>query len=320
MDQKPGGERLDSLTGVLMRNAAEARIAAGMRERPGGTLFLCEVEGIRRINERRGYLAGDDCLRRAARLLSYMIRPEDILGRRSGAQFVIFMWDCGDAKLAGASAERIRNRFRADGEKEGGKLPLSLTIVWTLREEGSTCGTLLARADGELARRRAGLEAAEDRNRRRKDRWAEDIRQVRRELLEQIRKPGAYCQDYEMFKAIYRFLARGIIRSGQKACVILLTLVSREGESPRLQEKDALMERLGEYIGDALRVGDVYARYSSCQYLLLVINTTKSQADLIAGRIREKFLSGGDDNDVLIHHCYDLEPAHMAEAGAEPGR
>lgn len=81
-------------------------------------------------------------------------------------------------------------------------------------------------------------------------------RKVRKDLIEQIQQPGAYCQDYETFKGIYRFLARGIIRSGQKVCVSLITVVDGEGESPGLHERDTLMEQLGEIIRAALRVGD----------------------------------------------------------------
>ena len=85
MQQKPAGrirrrERSrDSLTGVLTKSAAEAQIASKMREKRGGALFLCDVDDIKRINERYGYLAGDECLKQTAQILSYMIHPNDIL-------------------------------------------------------------------------------------------------------------------------------------------------------------------------------------------------------------------------------------------------
>lgn len=320
MQQKPAGrirrrERSrDSLTGVLTKSAAEAQIASKMREKRGGALFLCDVDDIKRINERYGYLAGDECLKQTAQILSYMIHPNDILGRRSGAEFVIFVPDCQDILQAEEYARRLNNRFGASGEKGNGKMPPSLTIVWVLRETEGTCGMLLARADAEMERRHAALKETE--SKKGTDHYIKDIRQVRKELLEQIRKPGAYCQDYETFKGIYRFLARGLIRNGQRACVILITVVNEEGGSPRLNEKDELMEQLGEDIGNTLRIGDVYARYSSSQYLLLVINAAKQQADMIADRIREQFLAGGHSNDVLIHHCYELQPARIGETAA----
>lgn len=308
---KKGDKSRDSLTGVLTKSAAEAQIASKMREQRGGALFLCDVDGIKQINERYGYLAGDECLKQTAQILSYMIHPNDILGRRSGAEFVMFMPDGRDAQQAEEYVRRINNRFCAGGERGSGKIPPSLTIAWVLRETEGTCGMLLERADAEMERLHAELKEAK--RKKGTDHYIKDIRQVRKELLEQIKRPGAYCPDYETFKGIYHFLARGLIRNGQKACVILITVVNEEGGSPRLNEKDELMERLGEEIGNALRIGDVYARYSSSQYLLLVINAAKQQADMIADRIREQFLAGRRNNDVLIHHCYELQPARIGE-------
>ena len=76
------------------------------------------------------------------------------------------------------------------------------------------------------------------------DNYQKDVRQVRNDLMEQIRVPGAYCQDYDTFKSIYRFLERGIIRGGQKSCVILLSVTDEEGRSIAPDKKDRLMERL----------------------------------------------------------------------------
>ena len=314
MDQRPGEERRESrdgLTGVLMKDSAETRIISRMWEKREGTLFPCNVNDMKRINEQYGHLMGDECLKQAARILSYMICADDVLGRRSGDQFMIYMPDCRDERQAEDASRRFNNRFRTSGGKVGGKIPLSATVVWALQTPADTWPELLARADGEMERELADMESAWRQSTRSRDRYIRDVKQVRKELAEQIRKPGAYCRDYETFKGIYRFLARGIIRSGQKACVILITVVNEEGGSPWLKEKDTLMKQLGSQIEAALRIGDVYTRYSSSQYLLLVINTTERQADKIAERIREQFLASREGNDVLIHNCYELQPAQI---------
>lgn len=226
---------------------------------------------------------------------------------------MIYMPDCRDERQAEDASRRFNNRFRTSGGKVGGKIPLSATVVWALQTPADTWPELLARADGEMERELADMESAWRQSTRSRDRYIRDVKQVRKELAEQIRKPGAYCRDYETFKGIYRFLARGIIRSGQKACVILITVVNEEGGSPWLKEKDTLMKQLGSQIEAALRIGDVYTRYSSSQYLLLVINTTERQADKIAERIREQFLVSREGNDVLIHNCYELQPAQIGK-------
>lgn len=316
MGRKPGEkhrsqESRDGLTGVLLKDSAETRIISKMWEKREGALFLCNVNDMKQINEQYGHLMGDECLKQIARILSYMICADDILGRRSGDQFMIYMPDCRSEEQAREISRRLDNRFRASGGKVGGRIPLSTTVVWALQASTDIWPELLARADGEMERELAERESACKQCRRSKDLYIRDVRQVRKELSEQIQKSGAYCQDYETFKGIYRFLARGIIRSGQKACVILITVVNENGGSPRLDEKDVLMEQLGGQIEDALRLGDVYTRYSSSQYLLLVINTTERQADKIAERIREQFLSSRAGNDVLIHNCYELQPAQI---------
>ena len=311
--EKINKKNQDSLTGVLKKDAAEAQIASRMKEKSGGALFLCDVKYINQINERYGHPAGDACLKQVARILSYMIHPNDILGRRSGAGFVIFLPDCQDTGRAEEFAGYLNNRFCASREKWGGKIPLSLTIIWILRKPADTCAALFTRADALRKEQRAALEENEKQDKKRKDYYIKDIRQVRKDLREQISKKGAFCQDYETFKGIYRFLARGLIRGGQEACVILITLVNQEGGSPWLYEKDTLMERLGEDIGSTLRLGDVYTRYSSSQYLLLVIDATKNQADTIVSRIREKFIADGHNNDVLVHRCYQLQPAQTED-------
>ncbi len=284
-----------------------------MREKQRGALFLCDVNDLKKINEQYGHLAGDECLKQVARILSYMIHPDDIFGRHGGDEFIIFMPDCTDADQAREICERMENRFRADRGKDKRQISLSVTVVCVLYRPGDTFRGLLERAETELKGREDTWRTRKEQRRKEKDHYIKDVRQVRKELMEQIQKPGAYCQDYETFKGIYRFLERGIIRSGQKACVILITVVDEQGGSLLPCEKDVLMEQLGADIGRALRIGDVYTRYTSSQYLLLVIDTTEGQADRIVGRIKEQFLVGRQGNNILIHHCYELQPARIRE-------
>ena len=312
MNEKPDAgrkkeEAWDQLTGLLKKDIAEAQIISKMREERGGALFLCDVVHMKQINEQYGHQMGDECLKQVAQILSYMIRPNDILGRCGGDEFVIFMPECHDMEQAQEICRRIQERFHASRGK--GRCSLSLTVVWELRKMGNTYQKLFERAWEKLEQQKGTLDIAKTKNRKREDHYIADVRQVQEELTEEIQKQEAYCQDYETFKSIYRFLERRIARSGQKACVILLTVVDGQGKNPLPYEKDVLMEQLGKDIGITLRLGDVYTRYSSSQYLLLVIDTTEGQADRIVTRIRERFLDGRQGEDVLIHHCYELQSA-----------
>ena len=83
MNEKPdegkqNEEERDQLTGLLKKDMAEIQIASKMRGKRGGTLFLCDVDHMKQINERYGHQTGDECLKQVAQILSYMIRSNDI--------------------------------------------------------------------------------------------------------------------------------------------------------------------------------------------------------------------------------------------------
>lgn len=304
---------LDSLTGILKKNVAEERVASIVNTEHAGTLFMCDVNRLRRINNQYGHLAGDECLKQVAQILDYMIHQDDILGRYGGDEFLIFMPSCRREEQAQEICRRIENRFRDSSNREKGRINPTVTVVYVVCQPGETCRSLFRRIEEELEQHGSEQHTALEQTEDRRNHYIKDVKRVRRELIEQIKEPGAFCQDYETFKGIYRFLERGLIRSGQEACVILITVVDEQGGSLLPYEKDELMERLGEHIGSTLRIGDVYTRYSSSQYLVLVIDTTAGQADMIAGRIKERFLEDGSGNDILIHHCYELQPARFGE-------
>lgn len=73
------------------------------------------------------------------------------------------------------------------------------------------------------------------------------------------------------------------------------------------------MRHLGEDIRSELRIGDVYTRYSSSQYLVLVIDTTEHMAEMIARRIQNRFSENVQKKSILIHYCYALQPAKFFE-------
>ncbi len=310
-EKPPGAGKLDRLTGVLAKEAAVAQASSAMNKNRSGALFLCDINSLKRINVQQGHRAGDACLKQVAQILTYMTSQQDILCRCGGDEYFIYMPACRDVCQAEDICSRIEKRFLASAGKGKGSISFLVTTVYALWQPGDTWQRLSERAVTEMEKRKAETQTSERRKEDGKDPYGKDVRRIRQELIEQISKPGAYCQDYDSFKGIYRFLERSIIRSGQKACVILITVVDGQGGSLKPYEKDALMERLGADIGATLRIGDVYTRYSSSQYLLLVIDTTEGQADRIVNRIKERFLTEELGNRILVHHCYELQPARI---------
>ena len=141
-----------------------------------------------------------------------------------------------------------------------------------------------------------------------------DIKQIREELSEHDLIKGAYCQDYETFKGIYRFMERRLHRTKSNVYIILFTLTNGEGDLTSLADREAGMGYLKDRIQGCLRSADVFPQYSSGQFLVMVSDVTCELAEMIAERIETAFYKDQKrgTEDLLLHHCYPLTPVRPA--------
>ena len=110
----------DPLTETYNRNAADANIREYLRLHPDdrAAIAMIEVTDIRRINESCGRHVGDMILRSAAKLIERYLGIDSILGRNSGAQFIVLISEKGDEKVE-SIIEKITEAKRVveyDGE------------------------------------------------------------------------------------------------------------------------------------------------------------------------------------------------------------
>lgn len=189
--EKPADQReLDHLTGTLKKSVAEALIASLLNRNRSGALLMCDVNNMKRINDQYGHLAGDECLKRVSQILAFMIRQDDIFCRSGGDEFLIFMPNCQDVQQSEEICQRIEKRFRTTGKQEKGQIPLSVTAVVVLWQPGDDCKKLLERADMELQKRKSLLRMEREKKNSGGDHYIKDASRIRKELMEQIRKPG----------------------------------------------------------------------------------------------------------------------------------
>ena len=101
---------------------------------------------------------------------------------------------------------------------------------------------------------------------------------------------GAYDCSYPSFIDAYHILSRNMERSGQSVYMMLLTIVDYEGKKISNQAKlDSKSKLLQEAISNTLRQGDTYCKYSSSQYLLLLVGTNKESCKIVYRRVLSKY-------------------------------
>lgn len=105
---------------------------------------------------------------------------------------------------------------------------------------------------------------------------------------------GVFFCKYTVFREIYRLEARRILRAGIAEHTILLTLVPEDPvqtiDNVRLQYyKKRAMDKLQVTLGKSLRMGDVAARYSEEQYVIMLPSCSYEGAEKVVTRITANF-------------------------------
>lgn len=117
-----------------------------------------------------------------------------------------------------------------------------------------------------------------------------DIREVKADIQEE-NPTGVFFCGYPIFKEIYHLEARKSVRSQTPENLVLLTIEAPETEPPEVVQfriRQA-MKGMEQTICECLRVGDVAAKYSETQFIILLPSCTEDLSMLVANRIISKF-------------------------------
>lgn len=140
----------DALTGLYNRAYFDEEIKRLSSDRaiPTGVV-VCDVNGLKIVNDALGHLKGDRLLKSAAAVLRQSFRETDIVARIGGDEFAVLLPNTGEHPIL-RSLERIK-RLTKDTREADSEIPLSISLGYAVRTNASvTLESAFSEADDRM--------------------------------------------------------------------------------------------------------------------------------------------------------------------------
>ena len=279
----------DYLTGLLGRKSGEARIMQMMQDKPGCLAFI-DLDNLKQTNDTMGHLAGDYALMTVGEVLLEL--NQDAVAMRLGGDEFVFYMNNVNKEEATRKIEEIFRKFDARKEKSAYLSGSSLSAGLCMVKPSDPYSEVLAKADKALyhvkqrgkgsfyfytsSLNEAKLTSSGDLNR----------------LLVGLREcghNGSLSVEYREFARIYDYVRNLTDRFQQNMELIMITIQPAVAGSLYIDEKERAMTVMEKTILASLRAVDVCTRFSSEQFLVILMDAEKEDIEVITNRIFDNF-------------------------------
>lgn len=301
--------KVDYLTGLLDRVQGEKEITESLRN-GNGCVMMIDLRHFRLLNEKYGHLAGDYALKLTADILKE-VSEKDIICRIGGDQFIYFVAGINRQEDAEQKAEQILQIFEKKKQEIAILKDISLSIGISLFGiDGGDYAELARKADKALyhvkhnENGQSYLFYQSTNTIRTLEQSKADLNRLISLVENRQLYQGAFQIDYEEFGRVYDFVLHFSQRNKQAVQLVLFTLYSADGSDIRLDQMEHAMQCMEQGIVKSLRGVDVGTRYSSSQFLVILLGAERSDVRIVTDRIVQNYFKLYGDRDITL--SYDI--------------
>ncbi|MCP5025289.1 MAG: GGDEF domain-containing protein [Actinomycetia bacterium] len=139
---------LDPLTGLINRTSAERRIRLLVEQLAPFTIAVADIDSMSLVNQQHGHEAGDRVIRLFSDVLTLTLRPDDVVSRYGGEEFVLIFPHTSTLDVSSA-LERVRERL-ALRLTEGDVIPFTASFGVADSNQADSIEELILTADDAL--------------------------------------------------------------------------------------------------------------------------------------------------------------------------
>lgn len=305
MNSQKEAQNVDFLTGLFMRNFGEKQIAERMREQDGCLVFL-DLDNLKKINDIYGHKSGDRVLRLLGETISDCAK-DAITCRLGGDEFLLFLPGLTRDEADGMVGT-IFAGFLSKKEHEIEFHDASLSGGLCMCKKGDSFTDCYAKADKALyyikqngknsysfyhqIETGGGGPTATER----------DLEKIARALRESGSYVGALDLDNREFSKIYEYLSNLGERYNHSCHLVMITLDAISDNTMFIEEIEKALRCMETAIRGNIRNVDICTRYSSMQYLVILMEAGTDRIPSIMERIFSKYYKLYGRSDLIPHY------------------
>ena len=303
---------IDALTGLINKASSEKELE-NICQKAHGALLMIDLDSFKLVNDIHGHSMGDKILISFSEIIRNALRPNDLIGRMGGDEFIAFCHGVDNESVIASKSEIINENLVEAAKNLMGadmNIPLGASIGCVfVPNEGTDFKDLYKKADKALynvkqhgkhgysiysqLQQLSEMEISDITN----------LSNIELILGERNEKDEAFVLPIESFRAIYRFLRRTANYSNRSDCILLLYLDPKEEVEISISD---IGNEFMNFLKTTLRKSDTITQSSNNQFVIILYDIDLDSVHYVTERIEKKWSENPSSENVSISYEFDL--------------